>query len=580
MAPGANDVKTEPSSRASDWLTRSHIGHLAQSAIRKTADSTPSGTESAHGVARFTLYAAMGVAVGFVVIAIEWVSIELILAQLIDAPLVVQAGAPTVGLVVTAGILRLAWNTSPATSDVYVQAFHGETETETRRVGPKLLAAIATAGSGGAVGLEGPSIYAGSAIGQEVGRGRISFLGERSRRVLLAAGAAAGVAAVFKAPATGVLFALEAPYRRDVARQALIPALVASSAAYVTFVLVLGADRLLLIRPAEVPLLHEVLGAVVVGLVAGVGARAIALLFHQAKDVAENVSLKKRLPLAAVALALTGILGDALVDRPVTLGPSADIVTEVVLDPTISVWIFVALFAVRAVATSATLGAGGVGGVFIPLVVQGLLLGRIVEVLFDAPSTGLFPVVGLAAVLGAGYRTPLAAVMFVAETTGRAEFVIPALLATAVSQSLMGDISVSSGQVDQRVGLLERRLALKAEAVAFERTKFFAPDTKILAVVDQLPDIGPHPVVAVYGDKYEGLLVLSEIASSIMDHGPDTPVRDLTRDIPAIKADAPASEAARIITEHNTAAVVVLDEAGVPAGLITAVSLAGLDQLD
>ena len=87
---------------------------------------------------------------------------------------------------------------------------------------------------------------------------------------------------------------------------------------------------------------------------------------------------------------------------------------------------------------------------FVPLVVQGALLGSAVGVLVDSTDTTLFPLLGVAAFLGAGYRVPLAAVVFVAETTGRPGFVVPALIAAAASQLVMGRDSVSEYQRDMR----------------------------------------------------------------------------------------------------------------------------------
>jgi len=211
--------------------------------------------------------------------------------------------------------------------------------------------------------------------------------------------------------------------------------------------------------------------------------------------------------------------------------------------------------------------------------VQGLLLGRVVEFIFDAPSNGLFPVVGLAAVLGAGYRTPLAAVMFVAETTGRAEFVIPALLATAISQSLMGEVSVSVGQVDERKGQLERRLSMPASALTIPFSGQVSPDEPLLQVVDNLEHDSGLLVLPVFEDGYRGLLVLSDISSSILEHGMEAPVRTAMRDVPAITADTPALEAARLMNQYNSAAVAVLGDEGVPIGIITSASLAGVEDL-
>ncbi len=254
--------------------------------------------------------------------------------------------------------------------------------------------------------------------------------------------------------------------------------------------------------------------------------------------------------------------------------------SEIVLDPTVSIGVLLGLFALRALATSATLAAGGVGGVFLPLVVQGLLLGRVVGMLFDSQTVGLFPVVGLAAVLGAGYRTPLAAVMFVAETTGRAEFVIPALLATAVSQAMMGEYSVSSGQVGERRGHLEQRLDLPVDRVTIENVGYLSPSDGLLEVVDRLGGSPDSPAVPVADTEYRGLLVLHDIAKALHDHGLDATVGDAMRDIPAIVSGSQAMDAARLMNQNDTAAVAVIDAEGMPIGVVSALSLTGLRDLD
>src|SRR3546814_4302253 len=85
--------------------------------------------------------------------------------------------------------------------------------------------------------------------------------------------------------------------------------------------------------------------------------------------------------------------------------------------------------------------------------------------IFDSANATLFPVVGMAAFLGAGYRVPLAAVVFVAEFTGRPGFVVPGLIAAVVAQLVMGKASISPHQVAGRVGHLEGRLRLPLAAL-------------------------------------------------------------------------------------------------------------------
>jgi CIC family chloride channel protein len=98
------------------------------------------------------------------------------------------------------------------------------------------------------------------------------------------------------------------------------------------------------------------------------------------------------------------------------------------------------------VGTAGTLAGGGVVGLFLPLVVVGGLMGRLVGGAIDAPNVTLFIIVGVAAGLGAGYRVPLAAVMFVAEATGRPGWVVPGLLAAVGADLMMGDSSVTPYQ--------------------------------------------------------------------------------------------------------------------------------------
>ena len=100
------------------------------------------------------------------------------------------------------------------------------------------------------------------------------------------------------------------------------------------------------------------------------------------------------------------------------------------------------------VATATTLAGGGVGGVFIPLVVGGAIVGRFIGDLVNPLDPTLYVLLGIAAFLGAGYRVPLAAVMFVAETTGQPGFIVPALFAAVSAELVMGQASITTFQRD------------------------------------------------------------------------------------------------------------------------------------
>src|SRR5437764_7923995 len=187
-----------------------------------------------------------GVLTGMAVAGFEWVTRDELFEGLREQPIGVQVAGPLVGLLLAAAIVRwIARTSSPSTADEYIHNFHEPgRRLDLRPLPGRILASIATLGFGGALGYEGPSIYLGAGIGSAL-QARFSRLFSRSDvKLLLVAGAAAGVAAIFKAPATGLVFALEVPYQEDFARRMLLPAGIAAAAAYVTFVSFAGTAPL------------------------------------------------------------------------------------------------------------------------------------------------------------------------------------------------------------------------------------------------------------------------------------------------------------------------------------------------
>ena len=166
-----------------------------------------------NGAVLFLVYAGVGVVIGALVALLEWITIKVALGAVLSAPLWVQLILPPIGLIIVYAIIQKTAKGETTTSDAYIESFHSGSGAEASALLPKLVSSFGTIGSGGAVGIEGPAILAGATIGQTVGDRIPRVLGERPRVVLLVAGAAAGVSAIFRAPATGVLWALEAPYK-------------------------------------------------------------------------------------------------------------------------------------------------------------------------------------------------------------------------------------------------------------------------------------------------------------------------------------------------------------------------------
>ncbi|CAB4364578.1 MAG: hypothetical protein F2681_11665 [Actinobacteria bacterium] len=394
-----------------------------------------------------TLAACTGAATGLFVAGMEWLLVDGMIDHVLRLRPWLIAILPGIGLFVALLLRRsIDPQATSATADEYLHAFHdAHHELRWRPFVARTLATVATIGSGAPMGLEGPSLYSGATFGDRLQRQFPKTFQGSDRRVLMVSGAAAAVAAIFKAPATGAVFALEVPYHDDLARRMLLPALVAAGTGYLAFVAVNGTEALFPITGSVDFTIRDVLGAAGIGVVAGLGARAFAKLLRIAKHIATF-----RQPILIVAAAGSTIAGTYALGRLLT-GESLMVTSgfNVVVwaaAPGHSVPLLLAILVLRSLATSAAVAGGGVGGVFIPLVVGGALTGAIIGNAVQRADITMFIVVGVAAFLGAGYRVPLAAVMFVAETTGRPSFIVPGLFAAVAAELMMGTSSVTKYQ--------------------------------------------------------------------------------------------------------------------------------------
>jgi chloride channel protein, CIC family len=393
------------------------------------------------------LAAITGAVTGLFVRFFEYVVVEVIFERIVHGPLWVAAVAPGIGLVLSAILLRTVGNgASSATSDEYLRAFHDpEYPLRPRAFVGRMAAAITTLGSGGAMGLEGPSLYGGSALGAMIQRRVPKAFRGVDHRTLLVAGAAAGVAAIFKAPATGAIFALEVPFRDQMARRMLLPALVASASGYLVFVALSSTDPIFSFQTDRAVSFQyrDLAGAILIGICCAIGARAFSRLIRYAKAFTYRPQAA-RVVLASVTLIVLFVISRLLTGESLTIGTGYDVIRW--LSEEHALWLLAVVFALRCLATAATLAGGGVGGLFVPLVVGGAIIGRGVGDIVNPLDPTLYVLLGIAAFLGAGYRVPLAAVMFVAEATGQPGFIVPALFAAVAAELVMGEQSITTFQ--------------------------------------------------------------------------------------------------------------------------------------
>lgn len=522
-----------------------------------------------------------GVLTGLGVHTFEWVTHETMFRRVSEARLAVQMVAPGLGLLAATLLLRyLAERAGPSLSDEYVNYFHDRYRSlPLWPLGGRMAASAATIGGGGAVGLEGGSIYLGASIGSVLQRRFQAWFPRDESKVLMVAGAAAGVAAIFKAPLTGAVFAVEVPYRYDLAARAVLPALVGAASSYVTFAAFQGTDPILGVWGHPTFSMVDLGGAAALGLLCGLGARSFAAMVAWTKEVSKRVRTRRRLPVAAAALAGLAAGAYALYDQALTIGPGYDAIAWAA-DPTQGLGLVALLFLMRAVATGVTLVGGGAGGTFIPLAVQGALLGRLVGGVLDQTGTSLFPLVGMAAFLGAGYRTPIAAVAFVAESTGRSSFVIPALIAAVLAEMMMSDTSVTPFQQHRRSGHLERRLRLPITAALLRDVHTVAPTVTLEELVARhAVPAGARTIPVVNDGRYLGMVRLDDVERVPPGEWGSTTVSDvMVAGLPSADLSWNLRRAIAVMEEHTVGRLAVTDH-GRFIGVVTQREVLRLDEI-
>ncbi len=398
---------------------------------------------------------------------------------------------PFLGLTATGLLLYrfAAYPTSNGTEEVIRHYNSDRTPLNVKEGFVKYVAAILTIGFGGSAGLEGPSINAGGVVGSWIwhrfqSRYRLT---QEDLRIVLLAGASAGIAAIFKAPLTGIVFSLEVPYKDDLARKAFFPSMIAGVVSYVTLASIEGTKPLFSFPIIATLSPLDFLLSAVLGIIIGL----LAIGFVTFLNFVRNFRVKTKLPavmrfvIGGALLGLIALIVRLTLVQPYSYGPGYGIIEAALLGQ-YSMQVLAALLLIRIVATALTIGSGGVGGMFFPLVVFGALAGSLFALaLHENPS--LWASVGIAAFMSAGYKTPLAAVTFVGDTTGSVSYLIPAMIASATAYVVSGENTVSTEQILSEEVHLSELLGVTTADVMRARAKIspLSYDASVSDIVEE-----------------------------------------------------------------------------------------------
>ena len=347
-------------------------------------------------------------------------------------------------------------------TDAAVEAFHFKGG-RVRPIVPliKVFASAITIGSGGAAGREGPTAQISVGVGSMLAD--LLRLPDEERRVLVLAGMAAGLAAIFRSPLGMAIFSVEILYSgMAFETEALIYTVVASVVAYAVNGLFVGWSPIFLF-PQTVHFTQPIalVGYAILGVVAGIVGAIEAPIFYGIRDLFRALKIPNHVKPAIGGL-LMGLL--ALV-VPETISTGYGWVQKAMTGDYIG-WSLIFLALAKILAMSLTISSGGSGGVVGPNVYIGGMVGAWVAFVADhfIPGAGFntaaFAVVGMAAVFAGTARVPIATLIMVAEMTGGYGLIVPSMLATTIA--FVVERTVSSGFKYPR--LYEAQVELRSDS--------------------------------------------------------------------------------------------------------------------
>ncbi len=348
-------------------------------------------------------------------------------------------------------VYRLAPEAEGHGTDAVIRAFHQQRGLIRARVPlVKGLATVITLSTGGSAGKEGPIAQSGAGIGSLLAQ----WLGlsVRDRRILLLAGAAGGLGAIFRAPLGSAITAIEMLYQEDFESDALIPCVISSVTAYVVFVLTVGSTRIFEVPEFPVVQPIELLGYLVLAGAAVPVGRAYVWLFYALRD-----RVFRRLPLPRPLVPMLGGLGVGVIGlfAPQAYGTGWGWIQRAI-DGELLLGTLALGVVAKIVATSLTIGSGGSGGVFGPTLFIGGMLGGVVGYggnllspeIFAHPEA--FVLVGMASFFAGVASAPIGAMLMVAEITGGYSLLPALMLVSVIAIVLQRGHSIYKFQVKDR----------------------------------------------------------------------------------------------------------------------------------
>lgn len=385
-----------------------------------------------------------------------------------------------------------------------------------------LVASSITIGFGGSVGAEGPIVFTGAAIGSNIGQ---AFrLSPKILMILVGCGAAAGIAGIFRAPIAGMLFTLEV-LMIDFTGAAVMPLLISSITGATVAYVMEGYDAEFFFAQSEPFMTRKIPYAILLGVVTGF----VSLYFTRMMMTMEGMFGKIRHSWQKI-LSGGAILASLIFLFPPLYGEGYSSINNLlegnvssIVDGSFfyvdrdSVWfisLYIAMIVLMKVfATSATNGAGGVGGTFAPSLFVGAMAGFVFAYVLNNLDIGIdisnknFALMGMAGVMSGVMHAPLMAIFLTAEMTGGYELFLPLLIVSTLSYMTI--------KLFEPYSIYSMRLAKKGELMTNEKDQAVLTLLKIDNLIEKdcrvvHPEMSLKEMVDVISESHRNIFPVTE----------------------------------------------------------------------
>ncbi len=407
-----------------------------------------------------------------------------------------------------------------------------------------IITAPLTVGFGGSVGLEGPTVATGSAIGSNIAR--MFHMNAKTRILLLGAASAGAMSAIFKAPITAIVFAVEV-FALDLTLVSLIPLLIASVSAIVTSYLFLGNDFILHFHLEDKLVLIDLPLFITLGIVTGFTSVYFSKVYFAIAEFFEKIDN----PLHKIAIGGT-IIGVIIFFMPALYGEGFQTINELLAGQTptsidtfyshhhlgrehVVILLLIGLVIFKVIAMATTFGAGGVGGIFAPSLFIGSITGNIIARLINYLPLGVdvsvtnFTLVGMTGLMAGVLHAPLTAIFLIAEITGGYVLFVPLMITALISYTIAKRFVPYS--------VYHKELAKKGELITHDKDKTVLtlmsidrvletnfspvnPDMSLGDLVHNVVSKSKRNIFPVVNDENEllGIITLDDIRQIMFDY--------------------------------------------------------------